>query len=133
MHTAIFSIPSNDLIPDVLAAHARHIFDWSTLHASQYYSLMNEFGYISFGFTTFSPNTSKEDAHEAIQPLVRAIQSAGGKILIQDSYEERSVNVLWRTDETAGFNAVAGSRLVPSTAYEDHPEAIGSAHKELLD
>ncbi|KAJ7933222.1 hypothetical protein B0H13DRAFT_2509506 [Mycena leptocephala] len=57
-----------------------------------------------------------------------------GITLVSSSYTYALINdILYMTDDSAGFNVALGSRLIPATTYRNSPQTVRKVYKELLD
>ena len=116
------------MLGDVTTVHAKHIFDWDTLHASQYFTVTQN----TMSVITIFPNTSTSDALDALQPFVNDIKALGAIVTSQPIMSYNINAGLVGQDDLAGSNLVFGSRLIPASVYRDSPDLIGKAYIQLL-
>jgi hypothetical protein len=111
--------------------HAKHIFDWDSVHASQYVSLVRTStaagSPVFFGITTYMPNRTTSQSEALMAPFLNA-----SFMLDQQSRFAGINNILFITDDSVGSNAVLGSRLIPAATYHDSPEKVGEVYTKLL-
>jgi len=134
------SVPSFEIMGKVITAHAKHIFDWDSLHAGQYFyvyaNASNTFGPDVTGpllqITTFFPRTSITQAEAALAPFIAEARLQGATVtnfVLSDSIN----HALTSLDDDAGGNFLLGSRLVDSSMYRRNPALFGKTYVELLD
>jgi hypothetical protein len=116
-----------------MAAHAQHVFDWEP--AGQYY----EIGAIPgtdeafLGLSTYFPNASGEEAAAQIAPFFDELLSLGLIVTTNTTTTALANDLVYNADDQVAGLIVLGSRLIPSSAYENTAEVIGRAHGELLE
>ncbi|KAK0490009.1 FAD-binding domain-containing protein [Armillaria luteobubalina] len=130
------SVVANDTkaIGSIMATHAKHIFDWDNLYMSQFvYANKNPTadGYI-LSFISYFPRISSDEASAALKPF---LGDAGefGQIVGQQFNETNINDGLTVVDDVVGSNLVLGSRLIPESAYRNHPDTFGHVYTQLLD
>ncbi|TFK39259.1 hypothetical protein BDQ12DRAFT_665589 [Crucibulum laeve] len=126
----------------VATVHAKHIFDWDSFWAGQYFYLsrtnINEVsatGFMVMSILTFFPNASVSQAATALTPFLNDIRSIAD-VDMQQSLVQANINdALFSDDDTPAdvANLVMGSRLVPASTYRNSPETVGQVYKRLLD
>ncbi|VDC02802.1 unnamed protein product [Peniophora sp. CBMAI 1063] len=117
-----------------MTVHAQHVFDYDTYRAGQYFFLYNLGGGESFLQTsTLFANVSGDDAQAAVDSFLTDIQVVGATLINQTVVTAPVNDVVGEADDTAGYNGVLGSRLIPAAQYEQNPSVIGAAYKTLLD
>ncbi|KAK0186761.1 hypothetical protein F5146DRAFT_1143157 [Armillaria mellea] len=110
--TSLVSMVANDTaaIGSIMATHAKHIFDWDDLYMSQF---------------VYANKNTTGDAY--------MMREVFGQIVGQQ-FTETSINDgLTKVDDAVGSNLVLGSRLIPASAYRDHPDTFGHVYTQLLD
>ncbi|KAF8882095.1 hypothetical protein BD779DRAFT_1444980 [Infundibulicybe gibba] len=130
---------STQVMGQVAAAHARHIFDWDPFHVGQYFFLVtSDFLQVPvpakfvMAVQTYFPNTTTDVAEAALQPFFDEAKAAGAIVIVQTN--ETNINdALTSADDSVGSNTVLGSRLVPATAYKNSPTMFGDVYTQLLD
>jgi hypothetical protein len=127
------NITTKDLttLGNVVTAHAKHIFDWDSLRASQYYFVANDLPEPSMTLTTFFTLGSVTDATNAMQPFINDIKALGANITT-DPVVSFSINSLVGSDDVAGGYVVFGSRLIPASIFRQSPELVSATSVELL-
>ena len=127
-------ISASDLamLGNVTTIHAKHIFDWDTLHASQYFTVTGDATQNTMSVTTIFPNASTSDASNALQPFINDVKALGANVTSQPIISYNINAGLAGPDDLAGGNVVFGSRLVPASVYRDSPDLIGEAYIQLL-
>ncbi|KAI0050106.1 FAD-binding domain-containing protein [Auriscalpium vulgare] len=125
---------SSDQTAAVMAAHAKHVFDWDGVRAGQYFYLTNNAdGTSSLALSTIFSNLTGADALAQLAPLMTDIKALGASVSGEDGTITALANyVLGFADDPSGVNLVLGSRLIPATAYHD-PTKVGAAYKTLID
>ncbi|KAF8882086.1 hypothetical protein BD779DRAFT_943357 [Infundibulicybe gibba] len=130
---------SSQVMGQVAAAHARHIFDWDPFRVGQYFYLsttnllqVSVPAKFVMVVQTYFPNTTTDVAEAALQPFFDEAKAAGAGVTVQTN--ETNINgALVSPDNTVGSNVVLGSRLVPATAYKNSPAMFGDVYTRLLD
>ncbi|KAF8874755.1 hypothetical protein BD779DRAFT_1678615 [Infundibulicybe gibba] len=132
---------STQVMGQVAAAHARHIFDWDPFHVGQYFYLSTTgllqvpvpaLGKFVMSVQTYFPNTTTDVAEAALQPFFDEAKATGAIVVVQTN--ETNINdALISADDSVGASAVLGSRLVPATAYKNSPATFGDVYTRLLD
>lgn len=128
---------------NVATAHAKHIFDWDSLRAGQYFYLSSTNftgvgvpgnptgpGLVMF-IVTFFPNATTAQADAALQPFIKDVKAQGAVITQQTAQSEINAALL-SADDLCGGNLVLGSRLIPTSTYRHSPETVGEVYEELL-
>ncbi|KAF9046827.1 FAD-binding domain-containing protein [Hymenopellis radicata] len=130
-------VHSNDstTFGNVMAVHAKHIFDLDDLRPAQYFyarrnATSNQFNLI---IATFFPNVSAEAATSAMQPLLDDIVANGGTIGSQSVQEANFDDTVTTQDDVVAQNLAMGSRLFPEAVYRNSPDAIGQMYTKLFD
>jgi hypothetical protein len=136
----LLAVTNNSVAGELATLHARHIFDWESVHASQYASFVKEDSMVAgsaivFGMATFMPNTTTSQSEALMEPFLNAsLALPGVSLLEQQSFQYTDINdILFQTDDDVGINAVLGSRLIPAATYSESPEKVGEVYKKLLD
>lgn len=116
--------------------HAKHIFDFDASRSSQYF-------YLSKDSTTATPfmtlsnymvNQTIAQSQTVLAPFLTAAKALPGITLVSETYTYEVINdILFQSDDAAGFNLVLGSRLIPAATYRDSPEIVGETYQQLLD
>ncbi|KAG6856861.1 hypothetical protein H0H87_012678 [Tephrocybe sp. NHM501043] len=134
--TANFEIMGN-----VIAAHARHIFDWDSLSAGQYFYLTATAnvvinGSVTVGPTmavlTFFPGASLASATTALEPFIEEARNLGANVtntILVDNIN----HALALSDDVVGDDIVMGSRLVDASVYRTSPPLVGQTYVDLLE
>jgi hypothetical protein len=131
LYEVTLKLPSAELVSDVMTAHAQHVFDWEP--AGHYYQLgtIPDEGTI-VGFSTYFPNTS---AGEAVAQMAEFFDEALalGLVVVSNTTTTALANELvHHADDQVGNFIILGSRLIPSAAYTNTPDALGQAQGELV-
>ncbi|SJL12451.1 uncharacterized protein ARMOST_15878 [Armillaria ostoyae] len=130
------SMVANDTaaIGSIMATHAKHIFDWDDLYMSQYvyaYENTTADAYI-LTFISYFPRISSDEASAALKPFLDDAEEFGQ--IVGQQFNETNINDgLTVVDDVVGSNLVLGSRLIPASAYRDHPDTFGHVYTQLLD
>ncbi|KAJ6564522.1 FAD-binding domain-containing protein [Mycena capillaripes] len=133
LHTSILLLNSSTQVAAVMTAHARHIFDLDASRASQTVTLLPEGpGVFVLQLETFFPNATSTDG-AAIGPFLDDARALGANVTGETTQTEMNANDLVYMADDPTFIYIETSRLFPAAAYRDAPEAIGVAHKTLLD
>ena len=120
-----------EMMGNVVTAHSKHIFDWDSLCAGQYFTVSNDPTGQSMSLTTIFPTGSVTDAENALQPFIADIKSLGANITAEP-VASFNINDLAGSDEFVAGNVVFGSRLIPAIIYCNSPESVGEAYVQLL-
>ncbi|KAF7341153.1 FAD-binding domain-containing protein [Mycena venus] len=137
--TTLLTATNNSVAGELATLHARHIFDWDSVHASQYVSFAKDptvaGSAIVFGMATFVPDTTTSQSEALMEPFLNAsLALPGVSLLEQQSFQNTVINdILFQTDDSVATNAVLGSRLIPASTYSESPEKVGEVYKKLLD
>ncbi|KAJ7906315.1 FAD-binding domain-containing protein [Mycena leptocephala] len=127
---------SNTAMASLATLHAKHIFDFDATRSSQYFYLTRSSA-TSTPFLTLSNymiNQTVAQAQAILVPFMTAALALPGITLVSSSYTYALINdILYMTDDNAGFNVALGSRLIPATTYRNSPQTVGKVYKELLD
>jgi FAD/FMN-containing dehydrogenase len=133
----LISTPDAQTMGEVAALHAKHLFDWGD--AGQYYWVQTNLtsGLLTMTTNTYFPNTSVEDAQQALDPWLDACVAAGATITTATEMTKIIINdALTVPDDNTygtGFDWVLGSRLMPASVYSTQPEAIGAMYTKILE
>ncbi|KAF7368773.1 FAD-binding domain-containing protein [Mycena venus] len=133
LHTSTLLLNSSTQIAAVMTAYARHIFDLDASRASQTVILVPEGpGVFFLQLETFFPNATSADS-AATEPFLDDALALGANVTGKTTQTEAKANDLVFMVDDPTIIYIETSRLVPAAAYRDTPEAIGTAHKTLLD
>ncbi|KAF7330618.1 FAD-binding domain-containing protein [Mycena sanguinolenta] len=108
---------NNTVLASLATLHAQHIFDWDSVNAGHYTTVIRNTstnGSI-FVLETYMPNTTASQSMALLAPFLNESLALPGD------------------DDSVGFNAVLGSRLIPAATYRDSPSAVGEVYKKLLE
>ncbi|KAI0044755.1 FAD-binding domain-containing protein [Auriscalpium vulgare] len=126
IHQAYVHTNSSDLTAAVMAAHARHIFDWDVVRAGQYFWLVNNVdGTSDLGIWTYFSNLTSVDASAQLAPLLTDVAALGATVSGEDTITGLPNDILT-------FSTPIGSRLIPATAYANTSK-VGETYKTLID
>ncbi|KDR76424.1 hypothetical protein GALMADRAFT_279116 [Galerina marginata CBS 339.88] len=137
---SLLTLTSNttDQMAEVAKVHAKHIFDWDSLRAGQYFYLSTSglsssanVGVPTMIVDTYFPNATLDQAAVALQPFINDVQKIDGVSLVQRVVQGNINDILFSADDMVGGNLVLGSRLVPAAAYKN-PELVREVYSELL-
>lgn len=122
----------------LMTLHARHIFDWDSDRAGQYFYVFNDDSagpdkaVLRMSLITFFANKTSQEAEAAMAPLLNDSRNAGF-IVWQEQAETTIVNeLLFEEDVVVGTQDILGSRLIPASAYQNNPDAIGTGYAGLI-
>lgn len=119
-----------------MSIHARHIFDWDSVRAGQYFGLFpgQAFGIDGnmLALTTWFVNMSATEAKAAMKPFLDEVTSKGFSLQDEEIDEGLVNDLLEVADTDFGSNGVMGSRLIPAEAYKNNPDAIGEGYAALI-
>ncbi|VDB84461.1 unnamed protein product [Peniophora sp. CBMAI 1063] len=135
LHSANITFNSTSQAAAAMEIHARHLSDYDSFRAGQYFSLYNlgAAGGIQLQMRTYFPNVSNDSAQAAIAPFIADVEAIGASVVSQTAITALANDLVARADDDGGVNLVLASRLIPETQYEQNPSAIGAAYKALLD
>ncbi|KAJ7171061.1 FAD-binding domain-containing protein [Mycena filopes] len=131
------SAANNTAMAALATLHAEHIFDLDASHSGQYFIVFAD----TTGTTTASSmtlqtyllNQTVEEGRATLAPFLTAAQALPGVAIVSADYTYGVTNdLLFHADDTAGYDLVMGSRLIPSATYRDSPEVVGQVYLELL-
>lgn len=134
-----------DQMAEVATVHAKHIFDWDSLHAGQYFylstsGLFDTVNFITHGpgsniptmiIYTYFPNATITQANAALQPFRDDLLEITGVNRTENVILTEINEILFASDDIVGSNMVMGSRLIPASAYRD-PALVGKVYSQLL-
>ncbi|KAI0045748.1 FAD-binding domain-containing protein [Auriscalpium vulgare] len=143
IHQVILAMNSIDLTVAVMAAHAKHIFDWDGVRAGQYYYLTNnQDGTTNLAMWTYFSNLTDTEATAQMAPLLTDATALGATVFGETTVTGFPNDILtfsapndvptFSADDAAGVNLVMGSRLIPATAYLNTSN-VGAAYKTLVE
>lgn len=123
----------------VATVHARHIFDWDSFRAGQYFymSTTNLTGIGSAGapsmfVITYFPNASLADVENVLKPFVADLMETGASV--SQTIQQVNINdALFTADDIVGSNLVMGSRLIPAKTYQTDPDLVGQVYTDLME
>ncbi|KAK0475870.1 FAD-binding domain-containing protein [Armillaria novae-zelandiae] len=124
------SIVANDTVAigSIIATHAKHIFDWDDLHVGQFFTADTH----TLSLLSYFPRISLNDAAAALKPLLDDVEVFGQ--IVEQQFNEVNINdAIKVVDDVVGSNGVIGSRLIPESAYRNHPDAFGHVYTRLLE
>ncbi|KAF8529332.1 FAD-binding domain-containing protein [Hysterangium stoloniferum] len=131
-HSAIIIANNTDKVAQLVTVHAKHIFDWDTLHPGQYFTWYATPPTFTWTIDTFFPNTTISAATAAFTPFLNDITSLGFNATL--SSELLPINDLLGAATTdLGGLEILGSRLLPSSTYINNATQIGDVTKRLFD
>ncbi len=127
---------ANDTVAtgSIMATHAKHIFDWDDLSMGQYfYAYENTTAdAYTLTFVSYFPSISSDEASAALKSFLDDAEEFGQ--IVGQQFNETNINDgLTAVDDVVGLNLVLGSRLIPASAYRDHPDTFGHVYTQLLD
>ena len=130
-------MPTTDLAATIGTIHAEHIFDLESIQASEYllgYAEKDDSGADRFHLNILSylPEKTADEGTAFLADRTAAFQAVEG-VTVSQTAVVINVNDGGSVDDVTGYNAVVGSRLIPSSAYQSNPEGKGQLVKELLE
>ncbi|KAI0061850.1 FAD-binding domain-containing protein [Artomyces pyxidatus] len=141
----------------VMAAHARHMFDLDDIRAGQYFYLAASRTNSSLSLSTLAANISGDALKARMAPFLNEVRTLGAivtpeititatpnDIIANADFAIESVvagvspadapqGVIGFQDDVSGQNLILGSRLIPATAYQGNVDHIGDAVTKILD
>ncbi|TDL18688.1 FAD-binding domain-containing protein [Rickenella mellea] len=133
-HVVVVFAPTNASIGTIMTLHAKHIFDWDSKRAGQYFYAINGGSQGNFAaFSTYFPNSTADDAAAAMKPLLDDVQAMNFTILSQNTTVALANDLVFSPDDQLGVDAILGSRLIPADAYRNDPVSIGNSYTKLLE
>ncbi|SJL09194.1 uncharacterized protein ARMOST_12570 [Armillaria ostoyae] len=124
------SMVANDTVAigSIITTHAKHIFDWDDLHVGQFFTADAH----TLSLVSYFPRISSDAAAAALKPFLDDAEEFGQ--IVEQKFNEVNINDgVTEVDDVVGSNGVVGSRLIPASAYRDHPDAFGHVYTQLLD
>ncbi|KAF7377559.1 FAD-binding domain-containing protein [Mycena sanguinolenta] len=135
--SSIFLATENNTVSASLATlHAQHVFDWDSVNAGQYMDVIRNTSTNAsiFWLNTYMPNTTASQSKALLAPFLNASLALPGVSLLSQNFTYGDINdPLFQDDDSAGFNAVLGSRLIPAATYRDSPSTVGEVYKKVLE
>ncbi|KAJ7193232.1 FAD-binding domain-containing protein [Mycena pura] len=139
--STILLTAANSTVAGALASiHAEHIFDWDSVHASQFFAFSKNSvaggsdASILFLLATVMPQTTVERSKTLLAPFMNASLALPGVSLVSQAFQSSNINdASFMADDAAGSNGVLGSRLIPEATYRDSPQKVGPVYKKLFD
>ncbi|SJL12446.1 uncharacterized protein ARMOST_15873 [Armillaria ostoyae] len=133
---SLVSMIANDTVAigSIIAMHAKHIFDWDDLYVGQYFYATKSTTADAYmlAFLSYFPRISLDEAAAALKPLLDDAEEFGQ--IVGQQFNEVNINDgVTVVDDVVGSNAVLGSRLIPASAYRDHPDTFGHVYTQLFD
>ncbi|PBK71142.1 FAD-binding domain-containing protein [Armillaria solidipes] len=133
---SLVSMIANDTVAtgSIIATHAKHIFDWDDLYMGQYFYVYENTTADAYmlTFASYFPRISSDEASAALKPFLDDAEVFGQ--IVGQQFNEVNINDgVTVVDDVVGSNAVLGSRLIPASAYRDHPETFGHVYTQLFD
>ncbi|KAF7368363.1 FAD-binding domain-containing protein [Mycena venus] len=131
-----FRATNNTAAGALATAHAHHIFDLDSSHASHSWIMLQNAtdNTTSFEMNANIPHTTIEESKTLLAAFMNASLVLPGVSLVSEEYGFGDINdALFQADDAAGTNSVLGSRLIPAETYRQSPEKVGQVYKELLD
>ncbi|KAK0476680.1 FAD-binding domain-containing protein [Armillaria novae-zelandiae] len=133
---SLVSMVANDTaaIGSIIATHANHIFDWDDLYMGQYfYAYLNTTAdAYMLSFISYFPRISSDEASAALRPFLDDVEEFG-QIVVQQFNETNINDAVTAVDDGVGSNTVIGSRLIPASAYREHPDTFRHVYTQLFD
>ncbi|PBK71123.1 FAD-binding domain-containing protein, partial [Armillaria solidipes] len=133
---SLVSMIANDTVAigSIIATHAKHIFDWDDLYVGQYFYATKNTTADAYmlAFLSYFPRISSDEATAALKPFLDDAEEFGQ--IVGQQFNEVNINDgVTVVDDVVGSNAVLGSRLIPASAYRDHPDTFGHVYTQLFD
>ncbi|PBK73639.1 FAD-binding domain-containing protein [Armillaria solidipes] len=133
---SLVSMVANDTVAigSIIATHAKHIFDWDDLHMGQYFFAYENTTADAYmlSLVSYFPRISSDEAAAALKPFLDDAEEFGQTVGKQ--FNEVNINDgITAVDDGVGSNTVLGSRLIPASAYRDHPDTFGHVYTQLFD
>ena len=137
-HTVDILAATNESTADLMALHARHIFDWEDARGGQYYTMVNGNADASIGgnllsLLTYFPNSTADEAKALLKPFLDGARSLNCTVGEEETAEGLANDLLFAPDVSLGINDVLGSRLIPAKAFKTNPETIGQGMAKLIE
>ncbi len=132
----LVSMIANDNVAtgSIIMMHMKHIFDWDDLSMGQYFYTYENTTADAYmlTFVSYFLSISSDEASAALKPFLDDAEEFGQSVG-QQFNEVNINNGLTEVDDVVGLNLVLGSRLIPASAYHDHPDTFGHVYTQLLD
>ncbi|KAF8527003.1 FAD-binding domain-containing protein [Hysterangium stoloniferum] len=132
-HVANIMVNNTDQVAQLTTFHAKHIFDWDTLHPGQYFFWIATPPTFSLAITSLFPNTTISAVTAALAPFLNGITSLGFNVNITSGVLPVNDILAGATTDAGGTLRIIGSRLLPSSTYKTHATQIGEVTKQLFD
>ncbi|KAF7377479.1 hypothetical protein MSAN_00169900 [Mycena sanguinolenta] len=134
--SSIYLATENNTVSASLATlHAQHVFDWDSVNAGHYMSVIRNTSTNAsiFWLNAYMPNTTASQSKELLAPFLNASLALPGVSLLSQDFTYGDINdALFQDDDSVGSNVVVGSRLIPAATYRDSPSTVGEVHKKLF-
>ncbi|KAJ7182940.1 FAD-binding domain-containing protein [Mycena crocata] len=134
----IIMLAANDTVAgNLTAVHAKHIFDWDTIGAGQYFWLIRNStapdAFSVLAVNTYMPKTTTNESMTLFEPFMKEALALPGVALFSQDFATADANdALHQPDDGVGSNTVLGSRLIPAATYRDSPAKVGQVYEQLL-
>ncbi|KAF7377492.1 FAD-binding domain-containing protein [Mycena sanguinolenta] len=132
----VLATENNTVLASLVTLHAEHVFDWDSVNAGHYIDIIRNASTNAsiFVLNTYMPNTTASQSKTLLAPFLNASLALPGVSLLSQDFTYGNINdALFQDDDSVGFNAVSGSRLIPAATYRDSPSAVGEVFKKLLE
>ena len=138
LSTIVLGALSNSIAAQLATVHAKHIFDWDSVNAGQYFWILKNETAIdapsAFLLLTYMRNTTVEQSNSLLAPFLNESLAIPGVIPLTQQTQYALINdILFAADDGVGANTFLGSRLIPEAVYRNTPEKVGPVYQQLLD
>jgi len=132
LHTVNVLTATVDQTASLMTVHAKHINDWDSVRAGQYFYLSASTSNSTLVVSTLFKGLDG-DASKAQMSAFLADATALGAVVQDESTVTTFANdIVGFPDDLSGYNVILSSRLVPGSVYRHAPSSVGAAYKELL-
>jgi hypothetical protein len=115
-----------------MTVHAKHIDDWDSVRAGQYFSLSASTSNSTLTVLTYFKDLDGDSSKAQMSGFLADATALGAAVQDESTATTFANDIVEMPDDLSGYNAILSSRLIPGSVYRHAPSSIGAAYKELL-
>ncbi|KLO14030.1 FAD-binding domain-containing protein [Schizopora paradoxa] len=134
--TTIYLSTSLNSTLSVVEAHTNHSSDWDALRAGQYFYIYPTYPGVPgtvISISTLFPNATNETASAAMAPLLTDLNALNVTQVYLNSETALASDIVTTADDQLGANNLLGSRLIPTSVYENNVQGVVDTYKALIE